>query len=181
MWKPEYASNRRKKYASDDKERERRKRQSRTPKENAEYMRVYYAKNKHRWKRSAQQQQIINARNRKKYAESEEYRNKCKAEVKDYRKRNPQAKFANDLKKYGLTPERYGELLASQHGSCAICKQKSSTKTRGFRMFIDHCHATGKVRGLLCGNCNFAIGHLQDSPELCEVAAEYLRAASWKL
>ena len=83
-----------------------------------------------------------------------------------------------NLKKYGIKPEDYNNLLIKQNGVCAICL-KSETKIHPrtkqvAQLSIDHCHTTGKVRGLLCGNCNFAIGHLQDSPYLCERAMNYL-------
>ena len=71
---------------------------------------------------------------------------------------------------YGLTPQRYDEMVLSQNGQCAIC---SCTPTR--RLGVDHNHKTGAVRGLLCSSCNFAIGLLKDSPELIDLAAAYLR------
>lgn len=58
---------------------------------------------------------------------------------------------------YGITPDKYQEMLLSQDNACAICKQKFS-KTP----CIDHCHATNMVRGLLCNPCNRALGLFQD-------------------
>ncbi len=63
-------------------------------------------------------------------------------------------------RKYGISFEDVRAMLAQQDNRCALCPQELSfTKTRG--LHIDHCHETGKVRGLLCGNCNMALGHLE--------------------
>lgn len=82
-----------------------------------------------------------------------------------------------NLKKYGLDQKGYDELLASQNGICAVCLKPESKKHQNGKvtnLSIDHSHETGKVRGLLCSKCNFAIGHLDDNPYLCERAMKYL-------
>ncbi len=71
--------------------------------------------------------------------------------------------------KYGLTPGRYAAMAAAQDHCCAVCGRKSP---RG--LHVDHNHATGKVRGLLCGNCNRALGLLGDSAVVIRKAAAYL-------
>ena len=71
---------------------------------------------------------------------------------------------------YGITLETYDAMLSEQEGSCAICK----TKTVEGRFAIDHCHTTGKVRGLLCFDCNTGIGKLKDDPSLLLTAYKYL-------
>lgn len=79
-------------------------------------------------------------------------------------------------KKFGITQEQYEDLLAVQGGGCAIC---GSTETiRGKRsLCIDHDHATGKVRGILCHRCNVCIGQAHDDPELLRKAVAYLEGA----
>ena len=77
------------------------------------------------------------------------------------------------IKQYGLTPDAYQELLDSQGGVCAICEQPCGT---GQRLSVDHCHQDGHVRGLLCRNCNRALGLLQESPAIILRAASYLKA-----
>lgn len=57
--------------------------------------------------------------------------------------------------RYGITPEEYDELLARQDGRCAMCREECAT---GKRLAVDHDHATGAVRGLLCHACNRALG-----------------------
>lgn len=77
------------------------------------------------------------------------------------------------VRKYGLTMADFETLLEQQGGVCAICGGGRSGP--GKRFHVDHCHVTGQVRGLLCGNCNTAIGLLGDDPERAEKAAAYLR------
>jgi hypothetical protein len=82
-----------------------------------------------------------------------------------------QTELRREMKKYGLTLEQYNEMAAA---GCAICGAKQGTTAR--RLPVDHCHKTGKVRGVLCMFCNTAIGKFKDDPELCEKAASYLRS-----
>lgn len=74
-------------------------------------------------------------------------------------------------KKYGLTPEMWRLLYVSQKGLCAICGLPPSTQ-KG--LCIDHDHVTKAVRGLLCEQCNIAIGFLKDSPASAHSAGDYL-------
>ena len=78
----------------------------------------------------------------------------------------------NIQKLYGITLQDYYAMRDEQNGQCAICgKHESSFKKR---LGVDHCHKSGKVRGLLCFHCNHAIGKLDDSPKLLRTAADYL-------
>lgn len=72
--------------------------------------------------------------------------------------------------KYGISDNTYNKMLVSQGGVCKICGMKDTK-----RLSVDHCHSTGKVRGLLCTKCNTGIGLLQDNSKLLSIAAEYLR------
>jgi hypothetical protein len=74
---------------------------------------------------------------------------------------------------YGLTFKDYETMLFNQNGVCAICS-KEPPNTHKKRLNVDHCHTTGKVRGLLCDACNRAIGLLKDSPDLLNKAISYL-------
>lgn len=81
---------------------------------------------------------------------------------------------------FGLTAQGYVNMLEAQKGRCLIC-EKVETVTNGPSgklrdMAIDHCHTTGKIRGLLCSACNTGIGLLQDDPALLDKAAAYLRS-----
>lgn len=96
-----------------------------------------------------------------------------------YRKENPEwfekNKKATYLRRYGLTPDDFDSMLAAQGGRCAIC-QSSPSKTR--RLAVDHDHKTGKIRQLLCDNCNRGIGHLKDSVLILRSAIEYIERHS---
>lgn len=73
---------------------------------------------------------------------------------------------------YGISVHKYEEMLCDQGGSCAICEAKKCASNN--RLAVDHSHVTGAVRGLLCSNCNTALGKFQDRPELLLRAYEYL-------
>ncbi len=74
---------------------------------------------------------------------------------------------------YGMTIEQRDEMLVSQGGACAICSvQIAFDKNRSAH--VDHCHATGKVRAILCKDCNPGLGWFRDSPELLRAAAAYI-------
>lgn len=78
-------------------------------------------------------------------------------------------------KEYGLTPEQHDALLEKQHGLCVIC-ERAPVGHRWSKLHVDHCHTTGKIRGLLCANCNLGIGNFQDSPDLMRAAIRYLES-----
>lgn len=73
------------------------------------------------------------------------------------------------LKYYGITPEEY-DRIASEATKCAICSEGISSSN----MHLDHNHATGAIRGVLCGSCNMGIGLLKDSPTIISNALKYL-------
>lgn len=75
-------------------------------------------------------------------------------------------------RRYGITLTAYEALLASQSGVCAICQGPPSGRRRIYH--VDHHHATGRVRGLLCDSCNLALGKLRDDPTIVQRAADYL-------
>lgn len=81
--------------------------------------------------------------------------------------------FRCRLREFGLTEESHEALLASQGGTCAICKRPERHKSHS-RLAIDHDHKTGKVRGLLCHGCNVSIGHMEDRIEWLRSAISYL-------
>lgn len=65
-------------------------------------------------------------------------------------------------------------MLAKQGGVCAICKNPEKSCARGYRLAVDHDHATKQVRGLLCVNCNQGLGHFRDSIPRLQAAIGYL-------
>lgn len=96
-------------------------------------------------------------------------RAKARRESTEY---DPAAQRRYELKRlYGLSEEDYNAMYAAQNGCCAICRKLSKTV-----LHVDHCHETGRVRGLLCFPCNTSIGRLGDRLESVLAAAEYLGA-----
>jgi hypothetical protein len=75
-------------------------------------------------------------------------------------------------RKFNLTLEEYNSMSDSQNGLCAICQQKCETE---MNLAVDHCHTTGKIRGLLCKNCNTAIGLFKEDTDNMLRAIEYIK------
>jgi hypothetical protein len=80
------------------------------------------------------------------------------------------------LRKYGLTEDDYSLMLASQNYACAICKS-TDPNDRWNRFHVDHCHKSGKVRGLLCTQCNTGLGKFYDNIDSLSEAIRYLKSA----
>lgn len=91
---------------------------------------------------------------------------KCRECAKTYHRKHHYAAS------YGISVETRENMLCDQEHRCAICGIHEQDCNHIFR--VDHNHATGKVRGLLCHNCNVGIGHLKDSVEVIRAAARYL-------
>lgn len=83
-------------------------------------------------------------------------------------------------KNYNMTLDEYQEIFKKQRGLCAICGSEGFAIARNQRQMIviDHCHASGAVRGLLCHNCNRALGLFKDSVENLKNAIQYLEGAT---
>lgn len=87
------------------------------------------------------------------------------------------------LKKFRLTQAGYDALLLAQDGLCAICRMPETMTNRAAttigprRLAVDHCHKTGKIRGLLCCGCNQAIGRFKDNPATLRAAIAYIKAS----
>lgn len=116
----------------------------------------------------------------------------CKAEMyKDWEKRNPEkrkklhqnfyAKKKERMRwywiesKYGMTKEKYHELLEEQNNGCRICGATEAKHRSSNNLLVDHCHVTGKYRGLLCNRCNTSLGFVNDDIELLEKMVNYLK------
>lgn len=74
------------------------------------------------------------------------------------------------LRKYGTSEAEYQQMFERQMGLCLICQKPENN----IKLAVDHDHATGEVRGLLCKRCNMAIGLLDDDPHIVTRAALYL-------
>lgn len=177
-WKPEYAQRRKEKYHSDPEYRAKRIEQSGDPEKRRDYMREYAKSNREKFRRTPEQQAEYNRKRRERYANDKEYRDREKRKVAEYQRSNPEKRFADRLKKYGITPDEYRRILNDQNEGCAICGSRDSGCSKRERLHVDHCHESGKVRGLLCTNCNQGIGKFKDEPERLRAAARYLEASA---
>lgn len=91
---------------------------------------------------------------------------------KSYAHKNPERIRAAQRKhRYGMPPSEFNQLFTAQSGRCAICGSPSA-------LDVDHCHRSGKIRGLLCRQCNQAIGLFRESTKLLESAKRYLNKFS---
>lgn len=130
------------------------------------YARELYHRNKHR------NREKLRARWRAHYHLNKD---KLKIKMAEYRKNNqPLIRMHSrrkQLKAFGISESDYESMMQKQNGVCAICKKTCKT---GRRLAIDHCHSSGAVRGLLCGNCNNGIGLFAESKALLLCAIEYL-------
>lgn len=175
-WKKEYAETRRSKAAADPEYRAKRNAQSTNNKEaRAQYMDAYYKKNPEKFKRTPEQRAKYNEIRRQKYKESAEFRAEAKSAAKAWQDGNPLKRKSQRLKQYGLTLQEFNALMESQSGACAICGH-SDTSTPNFFPVVDHCHSSGKVRGLLCMACNMGLGKFKDDPARLLSAVSYLKS-----
>jgi len=119
----------------------------------------------------------IKIRSSKWHSKNKEYRNEYsrthyKEHIQEYRHR-----WINLT--YGLSYEDYNQLLQKQSGGCAICgiplKLHSGIESEYEVAKVDHCHKTGKVRGLLCHKCNIGLGNFNDNVDLLEKAKKYIK------
>jgi hypothetical protein len=78
------------------------------------------------------------------------------------------------LNRYGVTQEQFEAMLADQEGRCAICRA-DAPRGYGRGWCVDHDHATGQIRGVLCGNCNSGLGMFNDDPTVIAAAVLYLQ------
>ena len=144
---------------------------------NTNYMSKYYENNRAKWvdrQNSESCKALKNKSRRIKYASDAEYRNRIKMRSNQYRKANPNVRINNDLKKYGLTLDCYNKMLELQGFKCAICGRTDSGDSQSKRLYVDHDHATGRVRGLLCSQCNMGLGKFFDNTDFLRNAITYL-------
>ena len=135
------------------------------------YQKEYHDKHKEELKdylkkwRDNNQEYIKNYRETHK-EESKKYRDEHKNEMKEY----------NLKRNYGITKEHFEEIYNNQDGKCFICdiSEKELKDKNSAGLAIDHDHKTGKIRGLLCHNCNKGLGLLKDDPNILKKGIDYL-------
>lgn len=98
---------------------------------------------------------------------------KDRLQAKNWRDANAERQQTNQLRRlYGITFDQFTQILESQNNCCAICKSKVPGGRGQFH--VDHDHLTGKIRGILCSNCNLMLGLVLDSTEILDNAIKYL-------
>lgn len=127
---------------------------------------------------------------RKGYKQSKEHRERTSRNLKNYYSgHTPHNKKYNipksDKKRYvknhslmrsfGINIEQYEEMIVVQQNRCGICGGYQRNEKS---LAVDHNHTTGKIRGLLCDDCNFGIGFLKDNEQILRNAIDYLRLGS---
>lgn len=127
------------------------------------YEKQYYLKNKEK----------LLAYRKQHYLDNKEHYHE---RLRKWTKENPELRKKTILKNvYGITTEEYNKLFEKQKGSCFGCGVHHKDLKRG--LLIDHCHTTGKVRGLLCDGCNKALGCIKDNCETLYNLINYLKNA----
>lgn len=132
---------------------------------------------------------------RMKYYYAKDGKTRGREDARKRREKDPAAERqravrVNLKRKYGLTEQAYREMFDAQQGRCAICDEAVVSRLDESRPLysgrgapgreiarVDHCHATGRVRGLLCSDCNIMLGHARDEEEVLLKAIRYLRAS----
>lgn len=109
--------------------------------------------------------------NLRRAANPQAFRDRSKIQRRD----NPDVTKGYHLKdSFGITFEEYRQKLTEQNGVCAVCNQGPEKR----KLCVDHDHESGKIRGLLCGRCNTALGSLKESVVIIQALLEYLKKHS---
>lgn len=152
-----------------------------TTKDRREYNAEWYQANK---AKRREYDRAWRAANREKLREYQlEYNRAWRAANRDKRRASQRANYeatkdrrraSTIQRKYGLTAEQWDALFVAQGSACAnpSCRVVDPGSRSGWH--TDHCHSTGKVRGILCHGCNVAVGHAKDQPTVLRGLADYL-------
>lgn len=123
---------------------------------------------------------LINFSNAKRYKDGKlSWCKKCViSSVKQWKLSNKEKQATYDrnwklLNKYNISQDDFTKMLETQDGKCRICNTSPSGHHN--KLHVDHCHKTGKVRGLLCYNCNTLLGASRDSVSILENSIKYLK------
>lgn len=150
-----------------------------TPEEKKAYHKAYYEKNRERLRRSNKENYEKN-KDRHRRTNAEWTRRNAES-VRAYKKawkdtpQNRRKDYVHKLRtRYRITPEEYDNMALASCGRCAACGgQDDGTRSGG--LVVDHCHTSGRVRGLICHNCNMAVGHLKEDPARAMAVFDYLK------
>ncbi len=95
--------------------------------------------------------------------------------ARNFRQRNPEITADRALRdNYGIPIGTYATMFTDQNGKCGICGTTEPQRINAKRLAVDHCHDTGRIRGLLCHRCNSGIGYFNHDQKLLQAAIDYL-------
>lgn len=109
----------------------------------------------------------------------EKNRHRRNSHKREHYRQNSSRWRKNKIRSYGISVEDYNRMLHEQSGCCAACGNPETRVRSGqlIALAIDHCHESGRVRGLLCGACNTSLGLLRDDPERIRRLADYIESS----
>ena len=145
-----------------------------TPEQRKQYMTEWRSKNPTKVRKQSQSWRDANMEYDKKRKQEWYLENKEKVRIqrKTWGLANKSYEINKALvERYGITIDHYNELLKKQNECCAICNRPANTLKR--RLCVDHNHSNGKIRGLLCWECNYGLGYFKDN------SASLLRATTY--
>lgn len=111
------------------------------------------------------------------HAWREANREKYNADMRAYTKAaDPYKRYLAEIKRrYGCTQEKYEGLLRKQNNMCGLdCGRRHNPEIKKGRLYVDHCHITGKIRSLLCHQCNCLLGYANDNSQTLLNAVDYV-------
>mgnify|MGYP003625557836 CR=1 FL=1 len=124
-------------------------------------------------KRYAENKDILSKKRKEYYFKNKEH---FLARAKTWSLNNKDKIRENKLKtKYNLTLDQYNKMLSDQNNSCKVCNIKFNINIKMITPHVDHCHTTGKIRGLLCMNCNTSLGFLKEDTKIMQKLIEYVK------
>ena len=145
-----------------------------------EQKRQWYIENIDKIKKQRRQWYLENRdrilKKQKEYGKEHYFKNKDK--IQEYRKEwylknKDKIKSINLKIKYGISLDQYNKMLDDQNGCCKVCGNHESNFKKG--LFVDHCHKTDKIRGLLCNGCNAGLGQLKEDTKIMQKLIEYVK------
>lgn len=146
----------------------------------AKYHAAWKKRNPDKVKANAKRYAVKNAAKLKKYRELNKHvhRTYLKLWARRFRAKpgnRENIRHRQIIRRYGLTQEQFAVMLKKQGSRCGVCRKSIKPAHRGKdAACIDHCHKSGKVRGLLCFNCNCGIGQFKDKPALLRKAIKWI-------
>lgn len=146
---------------------------ARNPDRVKDHLQSYYQKNKEKLRAATAAYRLKNLEKLREYNRTRLANRTPEQKAKDSEKKRE----ASLRRRYGISVQDYLLLLDKQNGTCALCSS-TPEKERYKRLNVDHCHHTGKVRGLLCTQCNHALGVLGDTAESLNRAMKYLEGSN---